>query len=137
MSGAISSGMCIIPLNILPPDPDDNRIPVTHVLVGTGACELMPFFSEQQALLHKNETYRLCFFRVIPSDFNLRSSSRIQVITLGIVSSISRKRHKNRGVSQHMCWHGPEVPQTRHLDITKTRKPTRLLTNTKIENGYC
>lgn len=36
MSGAMSSSMCIMPLDILPSDLDDNRISVTRVLVGTG-----------------------------------------------------------------------------------------------------
>ena len=36
MSGAMSSGMCIMPLNILPSDPDDNRISVILAPIGTG-----------------------------------------------------------------------------------------------------
>ena len=36
MSGAMSSGMCIMPLNILPSDPDDNRISAVQAPVGMG-----------------------------------------------------------------------------------------------------
>ncbi len=39
MSGAMSSGMCIMHLNILRSDPDDNRISAACAPVGTGLVD--------------------------------------------------------------------------------------------------
>ena len=54
MSGAMSSGTCIMPLNILPYNPDDNRISGIRAPVGKG-LRSDAIFIEQWALLHKNE----------------------------------------------------------------------------------